>query len=317
MFLAFRDFAVDGVDRDLSGHYGFEVYYASKILFENIAAYRVYDGFRFGESITTGYEYYSEVTMIHCLSHYTNEAGYFLMGGSSNVFINCIAAAVSVGKGFIIYNERESSFIRPIIGNIEDVGIYVLARSRDSWNIVIDNPHFEDIRGGAIIHLNEYSAEYHLKGVTIRDGRIPCPTGQKGIVVENAENTRIIHNSFEGDGTAIHLMSGALNTYLEGNYVFSGSPSVIDEGTSIWKNNPLYVTENSGVATFSGDGSTTTFRIEHGLVSTPSKYVVSPLTPDSDASRTITVDDTYITITFDTAPPSGTDNVKFGWWAEV
>ena len=74
---------------------------------------------------------------------------------------------------------------------------------------------------------------------------------------------------------------------------------------------------NKGIATFSGDGSTTTFNIEHGLVSTPSKYGVTPLTPDADASRTITVDDTYITITFDTAPPSGTDNVKFGWWAEV
>ena len=94
-------------------------------------------------------------------------------------------------------------------------------------------------------------------------------------------------------------------------------------GTCIIKDNSLeasaigLLTVNSGVATFSGDGSTTTFNIEHGLLSTPSKYVVSPLTPDADASRTITVDDTYITITFDTAPPSGTDNVKFGWWAEV
>jgi len=78
-----------------------------------------------------------------------------------------------------------------------------------------------------------------------------------------------------------------------------------------------YRTVNSGVATFSGDGTTTTFNIEHGLASAPSKYVVSPLTPDADASRTITVDSTYITITFDTAPPSGADNLKFGWWAEV
>lgn len=79
----------------------------------------------------------------------------------------------------------------------------------------------------------------------------------------------------------------------------------------------FYVTENSGTATFSGDGSTTTFQIAHGLASTPSKYGVSPLTPDADAPRTITVDDTYITITFSSAPPSGTDNIKFGWWAEI
>jgi len=94
--------------------------------------------------------------------------------------------------------------------------------------------------------------------------------------------------------------------------------TIIDTGSgNKFKGNINYPTENSGVAVFSGDGSTTTFRIEHGLANTPSKYVVSPLTPDADASRTITVDSTYITITFDTAPPSGTDNIKFGWWAEV
>jgi len=75
--------------------------------------------------------------------------------------------------------------------------------------------------------------------------------------------------------------------------------------------------KNSGIATFSGDGSTTEFKIEHGLVSAPSKYVVSPLTPDAHADKTISVDDTYIIITFSTAPPSGTDNLKFSWWAEV
>jgi len=75
--------------------------------------------------------------------------------------------------------------------------------------------------------------------------------------------------------------------------------------------------QSSGVAVFSGDGSTTTFRIEHGLAKAPSKYVVSPLTPDAHADKTISADDTYIIITFDTAPPSGTDNLKFGWWAEV
>jgi len=83
------------------------------------------------------------------------------------------------------------------------------------------------------------------------------------------------------------------------------------------KHNYGFVTENSGVATFSGDGSTTTFQIPHGLVKAPSKYGVTPLTPDAQAAFTVSVDDTYITITFDTAPPSGTDNLKFGWWAEL
>jgi len=91
----------------------------------------------------------------------------------------------------------------------------------------------------------------------------------------------------------------------------------VASGEVVVKNVKGYPTENSGVATFSGDGSTTEFKIEHGLVSTPSKYGVSPLTPDAHADKTISVDDTYIIITFSTAPPSGTDNLKFGWWAEV
>jgi len=74
---------------------------------------------------------------------------------------------------------------------------------------------------------------------------------------------------------------------------------------------------NSGVETFSGDGTTTTFNIPHGLILAPTKYVVSPLTPDADAARTITADDTNIIVTYVTAPPAGTDNLKFGWYAEV
>ena len=79
-----------------------------------------------------------------------------------------------------------------------------------------------------------------------------------------------------------------------------------------------YKTYNSGVATFSGDGSTTEFKIEHGLVSTPSKYSVVPLSSDAMSySFTVTVNSTHIIITYDTAPPSGTDNLKFYWEAEV
>jgi len=119
---------------------------------------------------------------------------------------------------------------------------------------------------------------------------------------------RVVGNIIEGSKEeAIALVNEAYQTK---SFNFS------DYEISV-RRNYGFTTENSGVATFSGDGSTTEFKIKHGLVSTPSKYGVSPLTPDADALRTITVDDTYITITFDTAPPSGTDNVKFGWWAEV
>ena len=75
--------------------------------------------------------------------------------------------------------------------------------------------------------------------------------------------------------------------------------------------------ENSGTATFSGDGATTQFSIAHGLVSTPTKVLVTPMTADAASDFYVTADDTNIYINYKSAPPSGTDNLKFSWFAEV
>ena len=75
--------------------------------------------------------------------------------------------------------------------------------------------------------------------------------------------------------------------------------------------------KNSGTATFSGDGTTTQFSIAHGLVSTPTKVLVTPMTADAASDFSVTADDTNIYINYKSAPPSGTDNLKFSWFAEV
>jgi len=71
-----------------------------------------------------------------------------------------------------------------------------------------------------------------------------------------------------------------------------------------------------GIATFTGDGSTTSFTIAHGLVATPSKYFVQPLNAASQGFSDVSADSTDITITFSSAPASGT-TLKFYWYAEV
>jgi len=78
-----------------------------------------------------------------------------------------------------------------------------------------------------------------------------------------------------------------------------------------------YRVENGGVATFSGDGSTTQFAIEHGLVSEPSVANVTPMSSDAVGDFYVTKDSTYIYVNYLTAPPSGTDNVVLSWRAEV
>jgi len=118
----------------------------------------------------------------------------------------------------------------------------------------------------------------------------------------------------------IRVYSTCIGCIVEDNRVVDGGEAgtLLNQSTTTKiKGNIGYVTENCGIATFSGDGFTTVFNTPHGLVDAPTKYGVSPLTPDADASRTITVDATNIIITYTTAPPAGTDNLKFGWWAEV
>jgi len=131
----------------------------------------------------------------------------------------------------------------------------------------------------------------------------------------------IIRNTLTPPNQRYGVKEGGASDYnlIIGNIIENMATGAID---TIGANTEVrhiqgYVTENEGVATFSGDGSTTVFNIPHGLPSTPTKYGVSPLTPDADADRTITADATNIIVTFSAAPPAGTNNVKFGWWAKL
>jgi len=73
--------------------------------------------------------------------------------------------------------------------------------------------------------------------------------------------------------------------------------------------------ENVGTALASGNGSTTTFNIAHGLGSTPYMAFVQCSTHSN--TFTFSYDATNITVVFGTAPPSGTNNVKFQWKATL
>jgi len=104
------------------------------------------------------------------------------------------------------------------------------------------------------------------------------------------------------------------------------SSSVYTLGYSKFRNNKNYITENSGTATFSGDGTTTDFEIgAHGLVTTdPSKIAVKVTPASSDAIAASPcvgyvdpADNTKIRVKFSSAPASGSENVKIVWYAEV
>lgn len=73
--------------------------------------------------------------------------------------------------------------------------------------------------------------------------------------------------------------------------------------------------ENAGTALASGNGSTTTFNVAHGLGSTP--YQAMILCSTHTNVFTYTYDATNIIVVFTTAPPSGTNNVKFQFRATL
>jgi len=124
---------------------------------------------------------------------------------------------------------------------------------------------------------------------------------------------------------AVKEDSGADYNQIIGNRILGGNIVQVGANTKI-KHNMGYTTENSGTQTFDGDGTITDFLIgDHGLVITdPSKIVVkvTPISSDAiDASPCIGYvdpnDNTKIRVKFDSAPPSGSENVKITWEAMV
>jgi len=250
----------------------------------------------------------NSVMFVKCQFNGNGRFGAFIFSGSAYTPVN--QSLISFRSCDFELNKNHGVFVRCFDkGYIDD--------------LLFDGCYFEnnveDPNDGYHVYLGVGSDTYYPRRVKIRKCRFSS-TQTTGtfyhILVGHAEDVVIEDCTFIDTGTGdIVIGSGATRTTII-RPVFERSPYVIsDSGVRTRIKGAQW--ENSGVAVFSGDGSTTEFKIEHGLVSTPSKYGVSPLTPDAHADKTITVDDTYIIITFSTAPPSGTDNLKFGWWAEV
>jgi len=89
------------------------------------------------------------------------------------------------------------------------------------------------------------------------------------------------------------------------------------ESGYIIERNIGYITENSGLATFSGDGTTKTFSFAHGLSAIPNHVSIEAKSLDACGDKYWSADATNIVISFATAPPAGTDNINLSWDAKV
>jgi len=143
---------------------------------------------------------------------------------------------------------------------------------------------------------------------------------------EGASHSRIIRNYFEGSDTYDIKIDGGENYVIAHNYVCEGSLRINIESSVLNTVIDEFGYKNSGVATFSGDGSTTDFEIgAHGLVTNDASKIVVKITPVSqdaiNASPCVgyvdPADNTKIRVKFSSAPASGSENVKIVWHAEV
>jgi pectate lyase-like protein len=94
--------------------------------------------------------------------------------------------------------------------------------------------------------------------------------------------------------------------------------SSLPSSFSLCRGNIGRISETRGTATFSGNASQTVFTIAHGMVDDEPRYAnVGAGSPDARGPFSWAVDPTNITVTYGTAPPSGTGNVILRWKAET
>ena len=169
----------------------------------------------------------------------------------------------------------------------------------------LSNPVYVAITGSSIANNGDGTGTY--SNIRIDSDRAVVAGN---IIMDNRSPTKTTYH--------IYITGGWL--LVEGN-MFIGTPTggIVNKtgGTLLIKNNIGYTTENGGTATFNGDGTTTQFKIAHGLASTPSRVIVTPASADASGSFYVTADSTYIYVNYFTAPPAGTNNVVIYWYAEV
>jgi len=195
----------------------------------------------------------------------------------------------------------------------EAKGIRIIGGSAygNSGNGYVIESSAEDI---SIISAKSYN---NVNGFRITDGSkinlVDCSawddqtthTQYRGINITGGDNITI--QDFKSLGGHIYndigLLGGSNINVLGGHFT-----SVKNDIGATIKDVIGYTTENSGTAIFSGDGSTTSFDIPHGLAATPTNVRVSSASPDAEGvySSRYDADATNIVAKFKTAPSAPT-----------
>jgi hypothetical protein len=280
---------------------------------------------------------------------YTNNHGIYVSdenGAPMDVFLRNVLIGWCGGSGLYVYSASKiyaSDFYSE--GN-KQYGIYIdkgaifeLARAyifANSKSGIYYNSHgdggYLNVMQAVIFNNKYYGIEVYdtTKGSVQIIGNMliqnDAYTSYADIELSNVPHYTVIGNMFldyrSPKLTKYHIkLEGNSNGIITGNVFHDTAVNGVfyfnPRGSSIIENNVGYVTKNGGTATFSGDGTTTQFKIAHGLASTPSTVTVTPASSAASGSFYVTVDATYIYVNYVTAPPAGTNNVVLYWSARI
>jgi len=247
------------------------------------------------------YLWHSKLISLHIRN--CNGCGVYIGNGDR---VNTVALDIRGCKNGIRINGGEMTDLGSYIINSLEHGLYIAT----GWCTFIGTKIQESSASSPGTYSNIYTNVQDNIFVGVICYREYNPTKPKYDVEEIAyyEGNKYIACTFRGSRQGLSLIYPQWDTFSYRTIVET-NPSK-DEFIKRFLS-------NKGTATFSGDGSTTQFKIAHGLVSTPSKVLVTPMSADAAGDFYVTADDTYIYINYKTAPPSGTDNIKLSWYAEV
>lgn len=181
-------------------------------------------------------------------------------------------------------------------------------------NRAVESEHFFNIFGGQLDH------------VIARDNTHRGHSGRAYRIGSDVTHFKIFGDSLDGESTTENFLTTTSGSTTDGDCKavdvtaenITGSMFVEDGGGWAKRQTSGYVVENTGPETQSGDGSTATFQIPHGLDETPTARNVWPESEDAAGDWWVSgVGSTNIELTYASAPPSGTDNLTWGFEASV
>lgn len=150
---------------------------------------------------------------------------------------------------------------------------------------------------------------------------IPDDNGNDNAQITGASpGLRLVGTETSGGDLGLHEDAGTLSAWDFGAGAETGlSVASLTDGAGVAHSGELADASDvsgKGSDTQSGDGTTTTFTVSHGLGSTPAQVVVTPTSAAADGAHYVTnKTSTSFDIVYATAPATGTSNLSWDFMA--